>query len=188
MNELNELYQFSKEQWSNVAENAYTLGYQYEKTYRGCGQCTLAAVFDAFNIHHDAVFQSATGLAGGLGLIGEATCSAFTGGVMIFGLIFPRRREYFDGDRENKYRTYAMTQEMHKRYTARFGSVTCHDIHSKIMGRPFDLRSVDERDCFDKAGAHDNKCTEVVALASKWTIEIIQIEIIKDQQTSIKSN
>ena len=143
-------------------------------------------MFDAFNIHDDAVFQSATGLAGGLGLIGESTCSALLGSVMIFGLIYPRRRENFDGDQKNKYRTFAMTQEMHKRYLAHFGSIICHNIHSKIMGSPLDLRSVDERNCFEKAGAHDNKCTEVVALASKWAIEIIEKEIIKDQQMSLK--
>jgi len=183
---MNDIYRISKEQWSKYAEDAYNLGYQYEKTYHGCGQCTLAAVFDTLNIHNDAVFCSATGLAGGLGLVGEATCSAVTGAVMIFGLIYPRRRENFDDDRENKYRTYEMAQEMHKRYLAHFGSIICHDIHSKTMGRPFDLRSVDERNCFEKAGAHDNKCTEVVALASKWAIEIIGKEIIKDQQMSLK--
>jgi len=181
MLDLNELYQFSKEQWFNYSENAYKLGFKYEQTYRGCGQCTIAAVFDTLKIHDDAVFQSAIGLAGGLGLIGESPCSALIGSALIFGLIYPRRRENFNGDRENKYRTYAMVQEMHKRYLVHFESIKCHDIHSKIMGRSFDLRRADERNCFEEAGAHDNKCTAVVALASKWAIEIIAEEFMKDQ-------
>jgi len=72
----------------------------------------LAAVFDTLNIQNEAVFRSATGLAGGLGLIGVTTCSALIGSVMVFGLVYPRRRAYFGGDRENKYRTYKMAQEI----------------------------------------------------------------------------
>ena len=186
MIDLNELYQYSKEQWTNYAEEAYNLGFKYEKNYHGCGQCTIAAVFDTLNINNDAVFQSATVLAGGLGLFGKATCSALTGAALIFGLIYPRRRENFDGERENKYRTYSMAQEMHKRYLMHYGSIICHDIHLRIMGRSFDLRRVDERKCFEKAGAHDNKCPKVVALASKWAVEIIGEELMKDEQEVLK--
>jgi hypothetical protein len=57
-----------------------------------------------------------------------------------------------------------------------FGSILCHDIHQKIMCRSFDLRDHDEREAFEQAGAHVNKCTEVVALASKWTVEILSEE------------
>jgi len=119
-----------------------------------------------------------------LGLVGEATCSALTGAVMSFGLIYPRRRTKFDDDRENKYRVFSMAQEMQKRYLTKYGSLYCHGVHKKIFGRPYDLRNPDERERFDKAGAHDNKCTKVVASASKWAVEIIGKEICKDQDAS----
>jgi len=178
--EMKEIAQFSKEKWEKIAEDAYQLGWRYEEKYHGCGQCTIAAVLDTLNLHSDDVFRSATGLAGGLGLIGEATCSALTGVVMVFGLLYPRRREKFDDDRENKYRTFAMVQELYRRYTSRFDSIICHGVHTKLLGRPYDLRDPNERDSFANAGAHENKCTEVVALASKWAVEIIGGEISKD--------
>lgn len=179
--EMKENLHFTKENWIDLADDAYHLGWRYEEKYHGCGQCTIAAVLDTLNLHSDDVFRSATGLAGGLGLVGEATCSAFTGAVMVFGLIYPRRREKFDNDRENKYRTFEMAQELYRRYTSRFDSIICHDVHKKILGRPYDLRDPNERDCFAKAGAHENKCTEVVASASKWAVEIIGVEMIKEQ-------
>lgn len=166
----------SKLDWQKYAANAYRLGDHYERTYHGCGQCLLAAVFDTLSIHQENVFQSATGLAGGAGLIGSSTCGALIGSLMVFGMVFPRERAKFDGDRENKYQTYKLTQKMYQRYLDHYGSVICHDIHSKILGRPFDLRDTNERKAFEEAGAHENKCTEVVALAAKWTVEILAEE------------
>jgi C_GCAxxG_C_C family probable redox protein len=175
-----DLHNISKDEWENLSRKAHVLGAKYEKAYHGCGQCVLAAIFDSLEIQHDSVFESATGLAGGLGLNGASTCSALMGAVMVFGLIYPRRRSHFHADRENKYRTYRMTQEIQKKYLNQYGSIICHDIHKSIMGRSFDLRNPDEREAFELAGAHDNKCTQVVASAAKWAVEIIGEELIKD--------
>jgi|GEM_PF-747330 len=67
-------------------------------------------------------------LLGGLRLCGDATCSAFTGGALAFGLLYPRRRAHFDGDRENRYLTYALIQRLRERFVGHFGSVRCHDV------------------------------------------------------------
>ncbi len=169
----------SKPEWGQFAEEAYRLGDHYERTYHGCGQCLLAAVFDTLGFHEESVFQSATGLAGGVGLNGRSTCAALIASVMVFGLVYPRQRSKFDDDRENKYRCYQLAQEIYQRYLDKYGSVICHDIHSKILGRSFDLRDPEERVAFEEAGAHDDKCTGVVALAAKWTIEILGEELQK---------
>jgi C_GCAxxG_C_C family probable redox protein len=121
----------------------------------------------------DAVFEAATGFAGGLGLVGDATCGALVGATMAFGLLYPRRREAFDGDRANKYRTYAMAQRLRERYIAAYGSITCRDIHRAVLGRAFDLRDPAEREAFEAAGAHDDKCTGVVARTVQWAMAII---------------
>jgi len=177
---IDNLLNITEETRKEYIEKAFILGDHYERQYHGCGQCVLAAVFDTLKIHDEAVFRSATGLAGGLGLIGNSTCSALVGAVMVFGLVYPRRRANFDGDRENKYRTYKMAQEIHKRYLEQYGSIKCHDIHTSIMGRPFDLRYPKEKSEFELAGAHDNKCTQVVSLAAKWAVEILSEELIID--------
>jgi C_GCAxxG_C_C family probable redox protein len=166
-------------EWQKYAEEAYRLGDHYERKYHGCGQCLLAAVFDALGSHQENVFQSATGLAGGLGLIGKSTCAALIGSVMVFGMVFPRQRSKFDNDRENKYLSYQLAQKMYQRYMDQYGSVICHDIHREILGRSYDLRDPDARAAFEAAGAHDNKCTEVVALTAKWTVKILG-EVLQD--------
>jgi hypothetical protein len=107
--------------------------------------------------------------------------------VMAFGIIYPRRHEQFDADRENKYRTFAMAQRLRKHYLKRYSAVTCHDIHRQLMGRAFDLRDPTERDAFEAAGAHKDKCTQVVAQAAKWAVEIISDELIKDALSVVES-
>jgi mannitol-1-phosphate 5-dehydrogenase len=186
-------------EWAERARQAYELGFGYEKVYHGCGQCVLAAVLETLSRPGDpvstvvsdtalgAVFSAATGLSGGQGLCGDATCSAFTGSVLAFGLLYPRRREHLNGDRENKYRTFAMVQRLRERFLRTYGSITCHAIHQHEMGRAFDLRDPAEREAFEAAGAHQTKCTNVVARAAQWAIEIIaeqQVEdVLSDQDT-----
>lgn len=170
----------TKEAWEELKEKAYILGDHYEREYRGCGQCVLAAVFDTLNIHSEEVFRAATGLSGGQGLVGDATCSALTGAILFFGMNYPRRRSHFDDDRENKYRTYRMAQKLRDRYLQEYGSTRCHDIHAKIMGRAFDLRNSQDRKEFEISGAHVDKCTQVVALAARWAVEIFAEEKMLD--------
>jgi mannitol-1-phosphate 5-dehydrogenase len=191
-----------EENWARAARRAYELGFEFEKVYHGCGQCALAAVLESLasfsqdaplsdisqtedpvaprisRTRYEAVFEAATGLAGGIGLSGDATCSAFTGAVLAFGLLYPRRRDHFDADRDNKYRSYAMAERLRERYLERYGSLTCHDIHRHELGRAFDLRDPAEREAFEAAGAHEDKCTGVVAQAAQWAVEIIGQEII----------
>jgi mannitol-1-phosphate 5-dehydrogenase len=169
-----------EEKAANAAQQAYDLGFKYEKVYHGCGQCTLAAVLETLGRFSEPVFEAATGLSGGIGLAGDATCSALTGAVLAFGTIYPRRREQFDADRENKYRTFAMAQRLRERYLQRYGTTNCHEIHRHQMGRAFDLRDSTEREAFEAAGAHEDKCTDVVAQAARWAVEIINDELIED--------
>lgn len=169
-----------EEKWANAAQQAYELGSKYEKIYHGCGQCTLAAVLETLGQFSEPVFRAATGLSGGIGLAGDATCSALTGAVLAFGMIYPRRREQFNGDRENKYRTFAMVQRLRECYLQRYGTISCHGIHRHKIGRAFDLRDPAEREAFEAAGAHKDKCTDVVAQAAKWAVEIIGDELIED--------
>ncbi|MEJ2557380.1 MAG: C-GCAxxG-C-C family (seleno)protein [Anaerolineae bacterium] len=169
-----------EEKGTNAAQQAYELGFKYEKVYHGCGQCTLAAVLETLGRFSEPVFEAATGLSGGIGLAGDATCSALTGAVLAFGTIYPRRREEFDADRENKYRTFAMAQRLRERYLQRYGTINCHEIHRHQLGRAFDLRDSTEREAFEAAGAHEDKCTHVVAQAARWAVEIINDELIED--------
>jgi len=168
-------------EWAERAQRAYQLGFEYERLYHGCGQCTLAAVLEALGQFDETLFDATTTLSGGLGLCGDASCAALTAGALAIGMAYPRTRANFGGDRESKYRSFSMMQRLRERYLQRYGTITCHDIHRHEMGRPFDLRYPDEREAFEEAGAHQDKCTSVVARAAKWVVEIIGEEMIEDQ-------
>ena len=45
-----------KETKKELLEKAYQLGFEYEKTYRGCSQCAIAAIQDTLDIRDDSVF------------------------------------------------------------------------------------------------------------------------------------
>ena len=168
--------------WQENARKAYWLAFDYEKKYRGCGQCVIASLLETMDKFDERVFESATGLSGGVGNAGDATCSAYLGSVLVFGMLYPRRRIHFDGDRENKYRSFEMAQKLRLNFLNEYGSITCRDIHLHKYGRSFDLMDPDQRQPFEDAGAHgDFGCTLVTAKAARWAVEIIAGEIIQDQ-------
>lgn len=159
-----------------LAEKAYCLGVEYEKQYSGCAQCVIAALQDVLELRSegsDAVFKAATSLDGGVGCEGDGHCGAYTGGVMIFGYAIGRERDNFADPERIRQQTNTMAQALHERFIDRYGTVICHGIHRKVFGRPYYLKDPDEKEKFREAGAHVDKCTEVVGLAAKWAVEIL---------------
>jgi mannitol-1-phosphate 5-dehydrogenase len=170
-----------EDEWIERARRAYELGFQYEREYHGCGQCTLAAILESMDQFDETVFGAATALSGGLGLCGDTSCGALTAAALAIGMVYPRTRANFAGDRESKYRSFSMVQQLRERFIRRYGSITCQGIHRHELGRPYDLRDQAEREAFEAAGAHDDKCTSVVAQAARWAVEIIGAELVQDQ-------
>ena len=80
----------------------------------------------------------------------------------------------------NKYRAYDLIQRLRGRFLAYYGGIRCHEIHRAEFGRAYDLRDPSEREAFEAAGAHRDKCTGVVARASRWVVEIIGEELVRD--------
>jgi C_GCAxxG_C_C family probable redox protein len=154
-----------------LIQKAHDLGFDYEKTYRGCGQCSIAALQDTFGVSGDEIFQAATAFAGGVNRCGDSGCGAYLGGVMFLASLRGRDRDHFaEGARTRE--TMTVAKSLHDRFIEEYGSVNCHAIHTKLMGRPFYIIDPDEMRKFDEAGAHTTKCTEVVGKASAWVAEI----------------
>lgn len=160
---------------------AFNRGFEYEKTYRGCAQSTVAAIQDTLGIRNDFVFKAASGFAAGCGMLCDGICGGYTGGIMMMSLFFGRRRNKFDSDREENYHSFHMAGALHDRFIIEYGTVLCKAIHEKIFRRSFDLWNQEEKDQFEEAGAHMDKCTSVVAHASAWSTEIILQEINKEK-------
>jgi C_GCAxxG_C_C family probable redox protein len=154
-------------------QQAYENGFSYEKTYRGCAQCTVAAIQDALSIINDDVFRASSSLASGGGLLCDGSCGGFSGGSMMISLILGRRREFFDDDSDFKYTAFRLTRDLQAKFMQKYGSVICKDIHREIFGRTYDLLDPEDKQQFDDDGAHRDKCTSVVADAAAWTVEIL---------------
>jgi C_GCAxxG_C_C family probable redox protein len=156
-----------------VAEKAYQLGKEYEKTYRGCSQCVIAALQDALDIRNDDIFKSATGLAGGTGLACDSGCGAYIGAVLVLSSLVGRERNNFSDPEGIRFKTHELVRKFRKKFIQEYGSVICRDIQNKILGRYYYLPDPQEFEKFHDAGAHDVHCPEVVGKAAKWMTEIM---------------
>jgi C_GCAxxG_C_C family probable redox protein len=159
-----------------LAKKAHDLGFYFEKEFRGCGQCFIAAVYDTLDLPYDALFKSMSGLAGGVGMINDGNCGAYIGGVLILSNFVGRERGDFKDNIGKRFEAYRLARKLRDRFVERYGSVTCGDIHQKIFGRYFNLLDSEQMALFDEMGGHSDKCPEVVGGAAAWVIEILNEE------------
>jgi len=154
-----------------VLKKAYELGFKYEKSFRGCAQCTIAAMQELTGIEDPGLFQSASGLSGGIAITGDGSCGGYVGGVMFMSSVVGRRKDRIpvDGDKVDQYKSYEMSMKLHDAYMETYGSVNCMDIHQGTFGKAFNLRTKAVRDEFEAAGGHLDKCTTVIAVATMLT-------------------
>ena len=99
------------------------------------------------------------------------------GGVMVMSSIFGRRRERWEEDKDEKECSYRMARALLDRFNREYGSNICREIHKNIFQRSFDLRNGPDKEAFEKLGAHDDKCTNVVGKAAAWATELILEEL-----------
>ncbi len=159
-----------------LREKAYRLGFEYEREYGGCSQCVFAAVMDTLGLRSDESFKAATGLAGGLARSGLSACGALAGGVMAIGVLHGRERGEFKDLGRKRDKAFLLAKLLLDRFLEEYGSCICRDVQEKIFGRSFNLWDPLEVEEFTKAGAHKDKCTEVVGLTASWTVEILANE------------
>ena len=159
----------------SIIRKAFELGFKYEKTFRGCAQCTLATFFELTGKTEPILFQAASGLSGGIAISGDGSCGGYIGGVLYMSSLIGRRldRISIDGDRNAQLKSYEMAQKLHDKFVEHYGGVTCADIHRKIFGKAYCLRDPGMQDEFEAAGAHVDKCTSVVGNACAWTAQIL---------------
>lgn len=163
----------STEDIKELAEKAYSLGWEYQKTYRGCAQTSLAALQDTFGLRNDDVFKAATGLSGGGGTSIDGSCGAYAGAILFMSSILGReRRDFIDAPRV-RFQSFELARKLHDRFVAEYGAVICRDIQRKLVGRGYYLGDTDEMKKFDDLGGHETVAPGVVANAARWTVEIL---------------
>jgi len=164
-----------------VKQKAFDLGFGYERDFRGCGQCTLAAVYDALDLPYDALFRSLSGLAGGAGMVRDGSCGAFMAGSLILGSLVGRERDDFKDQAGRRFEAYRLVRELRQRFMDRLGAITCGTIHSSLFGRQFDLLDPEQMAEFDRLGGHSDKCPSVCGQCASWVVEIMAREGLLDR-------
>lgn len=156
-----------------IIKKAFELGKKYESLYRGCAQCTVGALQDAFDIKDDSVFKASTGLAAGTGLIGSSGCGGYSGGALFISQFLGRQRDNFFTESSSASGIFQIIKELYDKFINEYGSIICWDIQKKLFGRSFILLNPKDKELFEKMGGHSDKCPIVVGKAAAWTAEII---------------
>jgi len=156
-----------------LVEKARNLAADYEKRCTGCAQSVVAGLLDALGIEDagEGVFRAASGLADGIGLTGDGSCGALTGGCMVIGLLFGRRRKDHQ-DMMKPMKSYLMCKELHGDFLERYGSCRCYDIQEKLMGRTYNM--YDPKDLMEAfSSGMAEHCSGVVGNAAAKAAELI---------------
>jgi len=158
----------NKEKALSKVEN---LAIEYDQKYYGCAQCVLAALKAVLKDKiPDDVFKAASGLAGGVGRTGN-TCGAVTGGVMVLSSFLGRKYKDFFGPENME--SLRIAKKVVDRFIQEYGSTTCFDIQTKLMGRHFNFWKKEDEKAFLDSGGHDNKCPTVCGKGARWVLEIL---------------
>ena len=154
-----------------ILDDVYNLAYNYEKKYGNCIQCTLAAIKDTFGIIDDNVFKASHGLAAGIGLRSTGVCGALSAGVMVVSIL--EGREWKKLSEGEKPYSYELSRKLIDKFEEEYGSILCHEIQKKIMGRSYDLSISEQSEAYLEAGGRVDKCTSVVGNGAKYIAEMI---------------
>ncbi len=156
-----------------LLEKAYKLGFEYEKNYKGCSQCVIAAIQDTLGTRDDRVFKAGTGLAAGGGLTGIGVCGGYVGGVMVLSQLCGRERSNFEDPERIRFKSFDLAKKLIDEFVREFGTIICRDIQTIKFGRPYYIRDLEDFNKFEEAGGHDDKCTDVVGKAAKMAVKLI---------------
>ena len=158
---------------NKLSEQAFDLGYAYEREYGACSQCTVLEVMDALENRNEDIFKAAFGFAGGVGNMSKM-CGALSAGAMMISLEHGRDLKDLPNQVEEERREcLRMVRDLLERFVEEYGSVECADVHRKLFGRTFNQWDEDEFQEFLRLGGHDDKCTSVVGNVARWTVEIL---------------
>lgn len=171
---LQNLRNMSEDKKRQFSQEAYDLGFKYERVYHGCSQAAFGALQELLGISSEEAFKAASGLGGGIGLCAEGTCGALSGGAMFLSYLYGREREHIDDPNGMRFIAYTLCKNLYDKFIEEYGTCICKEIQKIKTGgiwfRPYIPEEFAEA---VKLGAHDRLCPEVVGKATQWTAQII---------------
>ena len=186
--DMKKLKDLSDEEKKQLLQDAYDLGFMYERDYHGCPQAVFGALQELFGISEPMAFKAASGLAGGLGLSVRETCGALNGACLFYSMLYGRERDKIDDLEGKQFVAFAGCLKLRDKYLKEWNSATCREVmteqmHRKGRGRRwFNIGVPEEREEFEKAGGHSDICPDVVGKACVWAAESI-LEKEREEKT-----
>lgn len=158
----------------SILKKAYDLGYEFERTYHGCAQCVIGAVYQIFpQMRSEDIFRAANAQAGGMGLTSLGQCGAAVGAGMLISQLCGRSMGDIADPEKKRFLAYRLGQAFASRFIQQTGSLICGDIQQKKMGRQFDLLNPEDWVSFENAGGHDRHCPDVVGTATRIVVQML---------------
>jgi len=157
-----------------VLKKAYDIGYEFERTYHGCAQCVIGAVYQIFpQMRSEDIFRAANAQGGGMGLTSLGQCGAAVGAGMIISQLYGRSLGEIADPEKKRFVAYRLGKEFARRFCLETGSLICGEIQKKKMGRSFDLLNPEQWEIFENAGGHNTHCPDVVGTATRIVVQIL---------------
>jgi len=90
---------------------------------------------------------------------------------MAISATYGRERAEFETVRSTEASDLAKI--LYDRFVSEFGSPICAGVQEAIFGRSYDLWNPEDKQAFEEAGGHEDKCPDVAGKAAMWTTEIL---------------
>ena len=142
---------------------AQDLASVYGPEYHGCAQIVVATLMEILGIEDDQVLLAASCFAGGAKRC--LTCGAISGGLIILGLKYGRRR--LEDGVSAEEAALEPAGDLVDRFEKTFGATDC----GTLTG--FDFRDPARFQAFLETPDATEKCTERVSRVAGWVAEII---------------
>jgi len=110
---------------------------ELEDKYHGCGQCTLVAIQEVYQLEDELLAKASVELSGGVGGI-RSVCGALTGAALALGMKYGRDVSMLKGPEEEAiekiYEAREPVAKLAKWFEREFGSVICREIRKSFLG------------------------------------------------------
>jgi len=156
----------------------YEMGVNYMKHSGSCSQSTVAAIHELVEMDDVAVRVASSSAGGQLGQA-MGTCGALIGSTIVLDYFFGRPantmsyKKDMPANAEQHIEAIQVATPFIYKYIREYGTILCPQIQMGVFGRHFYFMDDDDMRKFEAAGGHEDKCTNVVAKAARWTMEIL---------------
>jgi C_GCAxxG_C_C family probable redox protein len=148
------------EQFKKIAEELSSV---YGPEFHGCAQVVAGSLMEILGISDDLVLMAASCFAGGAKRC--LTCGAISGGLIVLGMKYGRRKLEDGIEAEEKSLEPAM--ELADRFMNEYNTTNCCELTG------FDFRDPDQFQSFIDSPEANQKCTERISKVCGWVAEII---------------